>query len=202
MNKEIMRSEEEFPKDTVLIKSFLTGDEGAFDKLVLRYQDKVINICYRLLGNFQEANDSAQDTFIKVYRSLKKFRFESAFSTWLYRIAVNGCKNKLRSLSYRYGRKMVRLDDPVETDEGSYFIEVGDESFSPRRKLERKERDMLIQQAIDSLPEDQKMVIVLRDIEGLSYEEVEDVTGYKLGTVKSKLARSRKRLRKKLKGIV
>jgi len=197
-----MRAEEEFPKDEVLIKAFIAGDEDAFNGLVLKYQDKVINTCYRLLGNYEEANDSAQDTFIRVYRSLNKFRFDSSFSTWLYRIAVNGCKNKLGSLKQRIGRRMVRLDNPVETEEGSYTIEVGDESMSPGKALERKEIDAIIQRAIDSLPEDQKTVVVLRDIEGLSYEEVEKVTGYKAGTVKSKLARSRRRLRKKLKGIV
>lgn len=189
-------------EDKALVKAFQAEGSAAFDKLVLRYKDKVFNLCYRLLGDYEEANDCAQETFVKVFCSLKNFRFESTFSTWLYRITVNICKNKLKSLEYRYRKKMVWLDKPKETEDNNCLIQIGDGSPSPLIELERKEKEMLIQKAINSLPEEQKTIVVLRDIEGLSYEEVAKITGYKLGTMKSKLARARQQLRKRLRGLI
>ena len=202
MNEKTNKSCTEQDEDTVSIKSFLAGDKKTFDKLVLKYQDRVFNLCYRFLGDYEEANDSAQETFIKVYNSLKNFRFESAFSTWLYRIAVNTCKNKLSSLKFRLNQRMVRLDREKTSDEDCRLTEIRDESLSPEAELENKERETIIQKAIDSLPKDYKSVVVLRDIEGLSYEETAEITGYNIGTVKSKLSRARVRLREKLKGLI
>ena len=189
-------------EDIELVKSFKAEDKTAFDKLVLKYKNRVFNLCYRMLGNYEDANDSAQDTFVKVFRSLNKFRMESTFSTWLYRIAVNTCKNKFASAEYKYKEKMVRIDDPEESDEGSHKMEIRDESLSPGSELEKKEKEALIQKAIATLPKEQKTVVVLRDINGMSYEEVAKVTGYNLGTVKSKLARARQSLREKLRRTV
>ena len=189
-------------EDATLIKTFFDGDRSAFDALVLRYKDKAFNLCYRFLGNYEEANDCAQEAFVKAYRYLKDFRFESAFSTWLYRITVNVCKNRLTSLDYRQSKKMVRLDNPKQTDSGSYNVEIADESLSPVVEVERKEKENLIQEAIDSLPDEQKTMVVLRDVEGLSYDEIVKITGYKLGTVKSKLSRAREALMEKLKGMI
>ncbi|MFA5164227.1 MAG: sigma-70 family RNA polymerase sigma factor [Candidatus Omnitrophota bacterium] len=179
------------------------GEESInFDELVLEHKDKVFNLCYRFLGNYEEADDCAQETFVKVYRSLKDFRRESSVSTWIYRIAVNTCKNRVASAQYRRSRNMVRLDEPKETDDGARPVEIGDEKLSPATEADRKEKGELIQEAIDSLPRDQKSVVILRDIEGLSYEAVAEATGLNLGTVKSKLARARQELREKLKGLV
>ena len=88
-----------------------------FDELVLKHKDKVFNLCYRFMGDHGEADDCAQETFVKVYRSLKDFRAESSVSTWIYRIAVNTCKNRLKSAQYRGSRNMVRLDEPKETED-------------------------------------------------------------------------------------
>ena len=183
-------------EDNELITSFNAGSKRAFDSLVLKYQDRIFNLCYRFLGDHEEADDSAQETFIKVYRSLKKFRFESEFSTWLYRIAVNTCKNKLSSQKYRRDRRMVRLDNGRER--AAHINTISDKTGSPENNLEKKEREILIQKAIKSLPDDFKSVVVLRDVEGLSYEMTARITGYNIGTVKSKLSRARERLRKKL----
>jgi RNA polymerase sigma-70 factor (ECF subfamily) len=202
MNEKISESKASASEDAGLAKQFQGGNKLAFDRLVLKYQDRIFNLCYRLLGNRAEASDSAQDTFVRVYRSLNRFRFESAFFTWLYRVAVNTCKNKLRSQSYRYRRRMVSLGNPGEGEEGHSVLEVGDESRSPLRELTRRERGALVQHAVDSLPPDQKLVVVLRDIDGLSYQEVSAATGYSLGTVKSKLSRARRLLREKLKGVL
>ncbi len=179
------------------------GEESInFDELVLEHKDKVFNLCYRFLGNYEEADDCAQETFVKVYRSLKGFRRESSVSTWIYRIAVNTCKNRIASAQYRRSRIMVRLDEPKETDDGARPIEIGDGKLSPAAEAGRRQMGELIQEAIDSLPRDQKSVVILRDVEGLSYEDVAAATGLNIGTVKSKLARARQELREKLKGLV
>ena len=202
MNEDIKKPAGEPTQDAALIRAFHEGDKAAFDKLVLKHKDRLFNLCYRLLGDYEEANDSAQETFIKAYRALKKFRFESAFSTWLYRIAVNTCKNKLKSSAYRQKRKMVPLDNPVLANRSRRSREIQDESQSPAIELEKKERMRIIQEAINALPPEQKEVVTLRDIEGFSYEEVAEITGFNLGTVKSRLARARQDLRKKLRSVI
>jgi RNA polymerase sigma-70 factor (ECF subfamily) len=189
-------------EDTALVRAFQAGDKAAFDRLVLKHKDKLFNMCYWFLGDYEDANDLAQETFIKVYRSIRKFRFESAFSTWLYRIAVNTCKNRLASSEYRHKKKMIWLDNPGDPQGGDPAVPIHDESASPVVELERKEKMVLIRQAIDSLAIEQKTVVTLRDIEGLSYEEISNITGLNLGTVKSRLARARLDLRKKLSRVI
>ena len=188
-------------KDAELIKSFQSGKKAAFDELVLKHKDKVFNLCYWFVGDYQDANDLAQDVFFKAFKALKNFRFESAFSTWIYRIAVNTCKNRLKSFQYRLKNKFVHLNNTA-TAKNNPGVEISDESSSPEIELARKEKSILIQAAINSLPAEKKAVVVLRDIEGLSYEEISSVTGLNLGTVKSKLARARQDLREKLKGEI
>ena len=202
MNEEKKTSTSSSKEDAALIQAFQSGDKAAFDELVLKHKDKLFNLCYWLLGDYHEANDSAQETFIKIYRSLKEFKFESTFSTWVYRITVNTCKNRLKSLEYRFKKRMVSLDNPGEQGSDDFSIEIGDESLSPMMELDKKERLMLIKKAINSLPSDKKTVVALRDIEGLSYEEIAHITGFNLGTVKSKLARARMELRKKLRSVI
>ena len=185
-----------------LIQAFITGDNSAFDKLVIKYKNMVFNLCYRILNNYEDAQDCAQEVFIKVYNNSKNFKFKSAFSTWLYRITVNTCKNKLNSLEYRFKKKRVFLEKHGNPGENSYSIPITDNSSSPDEIIKLKETEKLIQKAIGILPEKQKILVVLRDIEGKSYEEIVTITGFKLGTVKSKLSRAREILRKKLKGVI
>jgi RNA polymerase sigma-70 factor (ECF subfamily) len=202
MNEETKKPVGEPKEDALLIRDFCEGDKAAFDSLVLKHKDRLFNLCYRLLGDYEEANDSAQETFIKVYRSLKKFRLESAFSTWLYRIAVNTCKNKLKSSAFRQKRVMVPLENPISANRSSPSREIQDDSQCPAMALENKERMRVIQEAINALPEEQREVVTLRDIEGFSYEEVAEITGFNLGTVKSRLARARLSLRKTLRSVI
>lgn len=202
MNREIAKEPGLPPEDAALVRAFQAGNKASFDELVLRYKDRLFNLCFRFLGDYQEANDSAQEVFVKIYRSLKRFRLESAFSTWLYRIAVNTCKNKLRSSEYRRKKKMVHLDNPGTVEGKTHVLEMRDDTQSPLLELERKERLNLIRRAIDSLPPAQKMVVVLRDLEELSYEDIANITGYSLGTVKSRLSRARLDLRKKLVKVI
>jgi len=202
MNEGFKYSARSPSEDAVLIRAFQGGDKAAFDRLVLKHHHRLFNLCYRFLGDYQEANDSAQETFIKVYRSLKKFRFESTFSTWLYRIAVNTAKNRLKSAEYRWKKKTVPLDNSVSPDHSSPAAGIQDETSSPAMELENKERMRLIQEAINALPPEQKEVVTLRDIEELSYEEIIEITGVNPGTVKSRLARARLELRKRLRSVI
>lgn len=184
------------------IRSVLNDDRSAFDELVRRYQDKVFNLCFRMMGDYEEARDCAQETFVRAYRALKDFRFEASFSTWILTIAVNICRNRLKSLEHKYRRSMLRIGSFLEDTEGSGSVEIEDPAPNALAQLTKKEQDQLLQKAIDGLPHDAKIVTVLRDIEGLSYEEIMRITGYNPGTVKSKLARAREHLRQKLKGMI
>ncbi len=189
-------------EDEALVRAFQSGDPIAFDKLVLRHKDRVFSLCYRFLGDSQEAENCAQDVFLKTYRYLRNFRFESSFYTWLYRVAVNTCKNRLKSAEYRDLKQHVSIKKPGEGDKDSHYTEPSDERQNPLAQIEKKERIGMIQDAINSLPAEHKGVIILRDIEGLSYEEIINITGYRLGTLKSKLARARAGLRQKLRRII
>lgn len=200
MNREI-DDKNRIPDDVTLVREFQSGDRDVFDSLVIRHKDRIFNLCYRFLGDYYDAEDAAQEVFVKVYRSLKRFRLDSSFSTWLHRIAVNTCKNKIKSLEYRYRKKQARLNNDG-IGESPYSMEPGQESHSPMAELEKKERMKAIQKAIDALPAKQKTVVVLRDIQGFSYDEIARITGYKLGTLKSRLARARLDLRDKLKGVI
>jgi len=184
--------------DAAFVRAVQDGDMAAFDQLVIKHKDKLFNMVYWFLGDYQEANDCAQDIFIKVFKGIKKFRFESSFSTWLYRIAINTCKNRLKSSAYRWKKRTVSLENPDSSRDGNRSYEIQNGSPSPANELEKKEKIMRIQKAVNSLPQEQNRIIVLRDIQGLSYQEISDITGLKLGTVKSRLARARMELRNKL----
>jgi RNA polymerase sigma-70 factor (ECF subfamily) len=202
MNNHIKRPGALSREDTVLIRAIQTGDMAAFDELVLKHKDRLFNLVYWFLGDYQDANDCAQETFIKAFKSINRFRFESAFSTWLYRIAINTCKNRIKSSAYRWKKKTVSLEISNGSKNGNPCSEIVNGSPTPAMALEKKERMMWIQKAINSLPEEQNQVVVLRDIQGLSYQDISDITGLNLGTVKSRLARGRLELKNKLKGRI
>jgi RNA polymerase sigma-70 factor, ECF subfamily len=184
------------------VKAAQANDRQAFDRLLRRYQNKVFNICYRMLSDYEEANDCAQETFVKIYRSLKHFRQESSFATWVYTIAVNTCKNRLQSAAYRNRKRMLSIDPAGDAEDRGPSREIEDPAPSAFAQLALQEREALLQRAIDGLPEEARVVIVLRDVEGLPYEEITRITGYPLGTVKSRLARARQQLRERLKGVI
>lgn len=199
---DVQKQKLEADLDIQLVRAFQSGKGNAFDQLVLRHKDRVFTLCCRFLGDYQEADDMAQEIFIKVYKNLQNFRAEASFFTWLYRIAVNSCKNRLKSLEYKYRRKQVPLPGSQNPGDSGSIKEIEDNQPTPAAALEKTEKGKLIQKTINSLPKEQKMMVVLRDIEGLSYEEIIKLTGHKLGTVKSKLARARTALREKLKGMI
>lgn len=189
-------------EDAALVRRFRSGDESAFDELVVRHKDRVFRLCWRLLGDYDEANDSAQEAFVRAYRAMGRFRGDAAFSTWLYRIAWNACLNKVSSAGYLRRKRTVSLDRPLGGDGDGPPLEVRDGGRSPVEALERKERALRVREAIGDLPGDQRAAVVLRDMEGLAYEEIAEITGCGLGTVKSRLARGRDRLRELLKGRI
>jgi RNA polymerase sigma-70 factor (ECF subfamily) len=188
--------------DKVLIEHFKKNDAKAFSKLVLKYQNMIFNLCFRMIGEYDEANDCAQETFVKVYKNIKKYEYRCSFSTWIYRIAINTCKNKLSSKSFKQSRDYVRLDNPHSPENVIYNSEIRDNAFNPVELLEKKEKSELIQKAINELPSKQKTLVILRDIEGKSYQEISEITELKLGTVKSKLTRARANLRELLRDII
>jgi RNA polymerase sigma-70 factor (ECF subfamily) len=184
-----------------LARAFLEGERDAFDRLIILHQKIVFSLCLRLLGDYDDADDCAQEVFLKVHRYLKGFRFESSFRTWLYRVAVNTCKNRMASLEYRMRKKIVRIEAEYRPEEGGEKV-IEDDSRSPLALLGRKELGRMIDAAMDTLSGTQRLVVVLKDVEGASYEQITEMTGMKTGTVKSKLSRARLKLRKAIKGMI
>ena len=161
--------------DAELIQGFLKGDQSSFNRLVLKYQNKVFNLCYRMLGDRVEAEDVAQDVFVTLFRSVKHFRGDSLFSTWVFRITVNHCKNRFKYLTRRQYFKTQSLDQPVQTEDGEVTPDTQDESASPEDNMISSEIQEMIQLKINELDEEHRTAIVLRDIQGLSYQEIADM---------------------------
>lgn len=180
-----------------LIESCKQGNRSAFNRLVLRYQDLVFGLCLRLEPNRQDAEDAAQEVFVKAYKSISRFRADSKFSTWLYRIAINTCRNRHRSFWRTLMRHALPSDEPEYAPEAEMSAKYGANSL-PDKELEIKTMRVDIFRSLRSLSHKHREIIVLRDIHGLSYEEIETATGMNMGTVKSSLARARAALRNHL----
>ena len=182
-----------------LLKRLRDRDERAFRELVGAHRDRVYNITYRMLGNKAEAEDVAQEVFITVFKTIDTFREESKFSTWLYRVAVNHCKNRIKYLSRRLPDK--NRDELDETTQGSSTGNGAIGSVPPRSPdaaLASMQMEEVLRNAIDALDPDQRAVVILRDIEDMSIEEICAITDMPDGTVKSRLHRARLQLRKTL----
>lgn len=189
-------------EDYERVRAFLSDDRGAFEELLLKYRHLVFSLCLRMLGNREDADDCAQETFVKVYKALQKFKFEAKFSTWLYRIAVNTCKNKLSSAEYRHRSRFVLVAPLRPEEEPLPGGALRDETNLPEDIYEKRMTRELIMDAIRTLSKDHKTLIVLADLEGYPYETIVQITGLRLGTVKSRLARARHQLRAKLEGVI
>ncbi|MBI3321894.1 MAG: sigma-70 family RNA polymerase sigma factor [Candidatus Omnitrophica bacterium] len=186
--------------DRLLIERVLAGDGSAFDPLVRRHQQVVFAVALRMLGDHDEAQDVAQDTFVRAYQSLGAFRREAKLSTWLVSITMNLCRNRRRWWARRRRVIAASLDDPVESGEGSLGHDVADPSPSPRAVARRQEQGDLVREALRQLRETERIVIVLRDLQGCSYEEIAAMLRCPMGTVKSRLNRARWNLRTLLNG--
>ncbi len=179
-----------------LLRRLRNRDERAFRELIEAHRDRVYNICYRMLGHRHESEDVAQEVFITVFKTIDTFREESKFSTWLYRVAVNHCKNRIKYLARRFDKQKDELDEQAS---GSNGTPIGAPLPSaPDRALAGAQMEKLLQEAIAALDEEQRTVVILRDVEDLSIEEICEITGLPDGTVKSRLHRARLVLRKRL----
>lgn len=184
--------------DHELVQRVQQGDKRAFDVLVLKYQFKIVKLISRYVHDPSEAMDVAQEAFIKAYRALSSFRGESAFYTWLYRIAINTAKNYLVA----QGRRPPGSDiDAAEAEQfdGAMLLKEHD---TPERLLLRDEIEATVFRAIESLPDDLRTAITLREIEGLSYEEIAQAMGCPIGTVRSRIFRARESIDNKLRPLL
>lgn len=175
-------------EDLSIIDRFKNSDEAAFKELVLKHQDRIYNLCRHMLGNSHDAEDAAQDTFVKAYQSLKKFKPEASLYTWLYRIAVNTCLDyKKRPFFASLFRK---------SEEGDDFVSEALSHWpSPERLYESKQIGLALHNSIRKLPAKLRTAIVLKEIEDLSYEEISDILEISIGTVKSRISRAREKLK-------
>lgn len=179
-NAQILNLDDDFS----LVKRFIDGDESSFAVLVQRHKEKVRNIIYLTMNSSNSVDDIAQDVFLTVYRNLSNFRFESQFTTWLYRITVNKCKDYMRKIKIR------NIFTPIKEAE-----DKADNSLTP----ESKDVSGIVQKAIGRLPEKLRVPLLLKDIEGMSYQEIAETVQCEIGTVKSRIFRAREGLKNILK---
>lgn len=180
------------PEQERLLQRLRRRDEVAFTEFVRIYQDRVFALCVRMLNNRAEAEDVSQDVFVAVFKNIDSFRGDAQLSTWLYRIAANHCRNRIRYLSRRNHRQNASLDDTWETEVNEH---IGENLPRPDRVAEGKQLESIIQQALAELDEDQRLIVILRDVDHLSYAEIGDILDLAEGTVKSRLFRARLALR-------
>lgn len=173
-----------------LIHSARKGDSMAFGELMQAHQDKIYTLCYRMTGNAEDAADLTQEVFLSAWRSLSRFQEQSSFGTWIYRMATNASIDFLR----REKRRQV-LSMTMEEDSEERQAQVPDERYSPHRLLEQKEARQAVADALAALSPEHRQVLVLREMEGLSYQEIGQLLGLEEGTVKSRIARARLALR-------
>ncbi|MGE5624809.1 MAG: RNA polymerase sigma factor RpoE [Bacillota bacterium] len=184
--------------DQLLVARVQRGDKSAFDLLVRKYQHKIVKLVTRYVHNQAEALDVAQEAFIKAYRAIHGFRGDSAFYTWLYRIAINTAKNHLVAEGRRPLEHGVDLQDPEQYDVQARLRDVD----TPERLLLTDEIQRTVEQAIADLPEDLRTAIVLRELEGLSYEEIAEAMSCPVGTVRSRIFRAREAIDEKLRPLL
>ena len=184
--------------DLVLVKRVQRGDKTAFDLLVRKYQHKVVKLVLRYVRNPAEAEDIAQEAFIKAYRALPQFRGDSAFYTWMYRIAINTAKNSLASRDRSPIRYDLDLTDPEESHSVQTKLQDPD---TPEGMALTEEIRLIVNSAIDALPEELKTAIVLRELDGLSYEEIAAAMECPVGTVRSRIFRAREAIDKRLREV-
>ncbi len=180
--------------DLELVRRVQAGDKSAFDVLVIKYQQKVINLVTRYVHDPHIAMDVSQESFIKAYRGLKNFRGDSAFYTWLYRISINTAKNYLVSKNRRMPDDDIDAQEAEQYDGGGKLREIS----TPEREALTEEIQATVQNAIEALPDDLRIAITLRELEGLSYEEISETMDCPIGTVRSRIFRARESIESEL----
>ncbi len=175
-----------------LLERAKAGDIAAFEQLIESYQKKIFNIALRMLGNYDDAGDLSQEVLIRIYKSIGSFKEQSSFSTWIYRITTNVCLDEIRK---RKNRKIISLDEEIRLEDGEMKRQIESEEPSPEETAEAKDLKKIVNDAIGKLSEEHRIVIVLRDLQGLSYEEIAEVLKCPEGTVKSRINRGRQALK-------
>jgi RNA polymerase sigma-70 factor (ECF subfamily) len=184
--------------DQLLVERVQKGDKKAFDALVLKYQQKVANVISRYIRDPSEVLDVTQEAFIKAYRALPNFRGESAFYTWLYRVAINTAKNHLAAASRRPPKEDIEAETAEQMDMGTRLKEQD----TPEQLAMQDQIAATIKSALEALPDDLRTAILLREFEGLSYEEIAEAMDCPIGTVRSRIFRAREAIDKKLKPLL
>ncbi|QNB44867.1 sigma-70 family RNA polymerase sigma factor [Thermanaerosceptrum fracticalcis] len=181
--------------DEALVARSKNGDIDAFEELVSCYERKIYNVAYRLMGNHEDANDLAQEAFFRAFQSISNFRGEASFLTWMCRIVTNLCRDELRK---KYRTQIESLDGEITLGEGEVKKQVASSEPGPAELYEKKELREKIQELINTLSPEFRLALVLRDIQGFTYEEIAEQLECSLGTVKSRINRARKYLKDKL----
>jgi RNA polymerase sigma-70 factor (ECF subfamily) len=189
-------------QDRELIERFLSGQDEAFEELVVAYQTMIFNLSFRFMGDAQEAEDLSQEVFLKIFKSLKQFRGASTLKTWIYRITTNMALNKLKFYKRRRRDKQVSIDKSMGESMPPMSESLPDNRPGPERRTLSTQIQRRLQEALDSINDDQKAVVILRDIEGLSYEEIAEALEINIGTVKSRLARGRTNIQDMMKDLL
>ncbi len=183
------------------IEKLRTGDPQAFDTLVIRYAPGIYGLLMRITGDREEASDLTQETFLRALKAIGKFRGDSDLKTWLFRIAVNQSRNRFRWWKSRKREKTVSIDAPVGDGATSLSDTISGNFSCPEENVLRNERERLMFEELEQLPQVFREAVILCDVEGLSYEEISSVLGINIGTVKSRISRGREELRRRLKDI-
>ncbi len=189
-------------EDHEIIARCQKGDVEAFEEIVMKYQNKMFNIAYHMLSDYNDASEVVQDAFVSAYKNIRGFKGRSRFFTWLYTIVVNLSRNRIKQVKTRAEREQFSMDEPVETDDGQVKVEFASGGLSVLEKLEKRELDQKVQSCINALEADFREVIVLRDMQGFAYDEISDMLKIAAGTVKSRLHRAREAVRNCLKKVI
>jgi len=178
------------------------GDTNAFQVLVERHQKKMLNIAYRITGDYEEACETVQEAFLSAFKAIKKFRGEAAFSTWLTGITMNHARNRLKKMLSHSHHEGMSIDDPIETETGQILYDHPSQEEPIIEQLEKKELQAKVQECIGTLDNEFREVLVLRDIQEFSYDEIHDILKIPEGTIKSRLFRAREALKNCLKKVI
>ena len=185
--------------DMALVASAQQGDLSAFESLVAKHQKRMLNIAFRIIGDYEDACEVVQDAFLSAYRNLKGFRAEAKFTTWLTAITVNLSRNRLRRVVLRQKREPLSLDAPIMTNDGEVMPDPPSKEPSVLDRMERQDRSQKVQDCIKALEHDFREVLILRDLQDFSYEEIGVMLKVAAGTVKSRLFRARESVKACLK---
>lgn len=189
-------------REAALLGRLRTRDLAAFEELVGHFERPVYSLCFRMLGDAEEARDAAQETFLKVYRGLAHFRGDSGLKTWIYRIALNQASNQRRWWRRRHREDTVSLD--LNRERGDWIPQnaIASPGSSPEDIAIASQRERRVLRALSELKEEHRIVLILREVEEFSYEEIAQTLGISMGTVKSRIARGRDELRRRVKGLI